>query len=297
MFFYFGFILLQLKCLAYIVEKEFQEHCSNPRVMLATAYFTFAALLNTAHLSSYVGVSPLPISFWLFLTDTVLPIAIRWERFSGIFLILRLEFSSLGIVIPDLSPKFYVQVGFLKREFVPRFWVWWFHQKQGILPDQVDSGSCVADQPDPVYYLRGVGPQLHLRFWAHLVAEVNGESSADFPKITHKFVIFFLPPPPLNWRRRWLKLLEIVSYRLKAWTWITLLIWQKSWPEWMNTQALAVCPPPQILVISPVFRTPAKRLSFPHPLAVPSRSHKDAAENIFLEYMQLHCLHGPRVKD
>lgn len=245
MFFYFGFILLQLKCLAYIVEKEFQEHCSNPRVMLATAYFTFAALLNTAHLSSYVGVSPLPISFWLFLTDTVLPIAIRWERFSGIFLILRLEFSSLGIVIPDLSPKFYVQVGFLKREFVPRFWVWWFHQKQGILPDQVDSGSCVADQPDPVYYLKGCWPTAPPQVLSSSGCRGERRKFGWFSQNHSQIRNFFPAPPPLNWRRRWLKLLEIVSYRLKAWTWITLLIWQKSWPEWMNTKALAVCPPPK----------------------------------------------------
>eukprot|EP00667_Euglena_gracilis_P021381 EG_transcript_23392 len=55
------------------VEKEFQRHCNPLRVMLATAYFTFSALLNIVHAASYSGTGTLPPSFWAFTTAAILP--------------------------------------------------------------------------------------------------------------------------------------------------------------------------------------------------------------------------------
>eukprot|EP00667_Euglena_gracilis_P004682 EG_transcript_4711 len=53
-------------------ERDFQRHCEPLRVVLASAYFVFAALLNGVHAVSFSG-HDLPAPFWCFLAISVLP--------------------------------------------------------------------------------------------------------------------------------------------------------------------------------------------------------------------------------
>eukprot|EP00667_Euglena_gracilis_P007881 EG_transcript_7961 len=54
-------------------EQDFQRHCEPLRVVLASAYFVFAAALNCVNAVSFSGSAELPAPFWCFVAISVLP--------------------------------------------------------------------------------------------------------------------------------------------------------------------------------------------------------------------------------
>eukprot|EP00667_Euglena_gracilis_P019114 EG_transcript_20422 len=55
------------------MEQDFQRHRQPLRVVLASAYFVFSALLNGVNAASFCGNSRLPAPFWCFVAISVLP--------------------------------------------------------------------------------------------------------------------------------------------------------------------------------------------------------------------------------
>eukprot|EP00667_Euglena_gracilis_P003079 EG_transcript_3085 len=95
-------------------EQDFQRHCEPLRVVMASAYFAFAAALNSVNAASFIGNENLPAPFWCFVAVAVLPTVallalhvlplvrrrVLWLH-AGIALVSLMVFTYLSVALAD----------------------------------------------------------------------------------------------------------------------------------------------------------------------------------------------------
>eukprot|EP00667_Euglena_gracilis_P004443 EG_transcript_4468 len=118
------------------VEQQYQRHVQRLRVIVAAAYFAFAALLNAVHAASFVGAvrQAMPIPFWCFLAMAVLATLALLVLLASPALRHRVVMLHAGVVLVCLLVSCYLSLALAEQWLATSVW----RLEQKLEPEAVD---------------------------------------------------------------------------------------------------------------------------------------------------------------